>query len=46
MEHRLNCLKNFGIVDQEHVVWVGGNAKMNEFRQPWDCATCIIWTGR
>lgn len=32
MEHRLNCLKNFGIVDQEHVVWVGGNAKMNEFQ--------------
>ena len=26
MGHRLNCLKNFGIVDQEHVVWVGGNA--------------------
>ncbi len=32
MEHRLNCLKNYGIVDQEHVVWVGGNAKMNEFQ--------------
>ena len=32
MGHRLNCLKNFGIVDQEHVVWVGGNAKMNEFQ--------------
>lgn len=32
MEHRLNCLKNFGIVDQEHVVWVGGNAKLNEFQ--------------
>ena len=32
MEHRLNCLKNFGIVDQDHVVWVGGNAKMNEFQ--------------
>ena len=32
MDHRLNCLKNFGIVDQDHVVWVGGNAKMNEFQ--------------
>lgn len=32
MEHRLNCLKNYGIVDSEHVVWVGGNAKMNEFQ--------------
>ncbi len=32
MEHRLNCLKNFGITDQDHVVWVGGNAKMNEFQ--------------
>lgn len=32
MKHRLNCLKNYGIVDQEHVVWVGGNAKMNEFQ--------------
>ena len=32
MDHRLNCLKNYGIVDQEHVVWVGGNAKMNEFQ--------------
>ena len=32
MEHRLNCLKNYGIVDQDHVVWVGGNAKMNEFQ--------------
>lgn len=32
MEHRLNCLKNYGIVDPEQVVWVGGNAKMNEFQ--------------
>lgn len=32
MDHRLNCLKNYGIVDQDHVVWVGGNAKMNEFQ--------------
>lgn len=32
LDHRLNCLKNYGIVDQEHVVWVGGNAKMNEFQ--------------
>lgn len=32
MEHRLNCLKNYGILDQDHVVWVGGNAKMNEFQ--------------
>lgn len=32
MEHRLNCLKNYGIVDQDHVVRVGGNAKMNEFQ--------------
>lgn len=32
MRYRLNCLKNYGIVDQEHVVWVGGNAKMNEFQ--------------
>ena len=28
MGHRLNCLKNFGIVDQVHVVWVGGYAKI------------------
>lgn len=27
----LNHWKNFGIVDQTHVVYVGGNAKMNEF---------------
>ena len=32
MDHRLNCLKNYGIVDQDHVVWVGGNAKMSEFQ--------------
>lgn len=32
MDHRLNCLKNYGIVDQDNVVWVGGNAKMNEFQ--------------
>lgn len=42
MEHRLNCLKNFGIVDQDHVVWVGGNAKMNEFRRLWAYATCAM----
>lgn len=28
---KLNQLKNFGIVDQETVGFVGGNAKMNEF---------------
>lgn len=28
----LNELKNFGIYDEEHVVCVGGNAKMNEFQ--------------
>lgn len=28
---KLNHLKNFGIVDQETVGFVGGNAKMNEF---------------
>lgn len=28
---KLNQLKNFGIIDQETVGFVGGNAKMNEF---------------
>ena len=32
LESRLNCLKNFGIIDQETVLQVGGNAKMNEFQ--------------
>lgn len=29
---KLNCLKNFGIRDQESVIYAGGNAKMNEFQ--------------
>lgn len=29
---RLNQLKNFGIEDEEHVLGVGANAKMNEFQ--------------
>ena len=29
---KLNTLKNFGIIGQESVVSVGGNAKMNEFQ--------------
>lgn len=29
---RLNDLKNFGIHDSEHCLYVGGNAKMNEFQ--------------
>lgn len=29
--NKLNNLKNFGIVSQENVGYVGGNAKMNEF---------------
>ncbi len=28
----LNHLKNFGIVDEEHIEYIGGNAKMNEFQ--------------
>ena len=28
----LNDMKNFGIRDEEHVAYVGGNAKMNEFQ--------------
>lgn len=32
MKERLDCLKNFGIINQEQVVAVGGNAKMNEFQ--------------
>lgn len=32
LENRLTCLKNFGIIDQETVIQVGGNAKMNEFQ--------------
>ena len=31
MRRRLCDLKNFGIHDEEHVPYVGGNAKMNEF---------------
>ena len=31
MKQVLNNWKNFGITDQEHVEYVGGNAKMNEF---------------
>ena len=31
MRQRLCDLKNFGIHDEEHVPYVGGNAKMNEF---------------
>ena len=29
---KLNNLKNFGIIDEEHVDYIGGNAKMNEFQ--------------
>lgn len=32
LEHKLNGLKNFGIMDEETVAFVGGNAKMNEFQ--------------
>ena len=32
LEDRLSDLKNFGITDPEHVRYVGGNAKMNEFQ--------------
>ncbi len=31
IQQRLCDLKNFGIHDEEHVPYVGGNAKMNEF---------------
>ena len=31
IQRRLCDLKNFGIHDEEHVPYVGGNAKMNEF---------------
>lgn len=31
MKHTLNNWKNFGITDPEHVEYIGGNAKMNEF---------------
>ncbi len=30
--HKLYYVKNYGITDEEHVVDVGGNAKMNEFQ--------------
>lgn len=29
---KLNQLKNFGITDEEHAEYIGGNAKMNEFQ--------------
>lgn len=32
LEQKLNQLKNFGISNPEDVVYVGGNAKMNEFQ--------------
>lgn len=32
LKERLDCLKNFGIINKEQVVAVGGNAKMNEFQ--------------
>lgn len=32
LKSRLTCLKNFGIIDQDTVIQVGGNAKMNEFQ--------------
>ena len=32
LEQVLKDLKNFGITDEEHVQYVGGNAKMNEFQ--------------
>lgn len=32
LEHALNGLKNFGIMDEETVELVGGNGKMNEFQ--------------
>lgn len=31
MKQTLNNWKNFGITDSEHVEYIGGNAKMNEF---------------
>lgn len=31
-KQKLNYLKNFGIRDEEHVEYIGGNAKMNEFQ--------------
>ena len=31
MKQTLNNWKNFGIIDPEHVEYIGGNAKMNEF---------------
>lgn len=32
LAHRINGLKNFGILDEETVALVGGNGKMNEFQ--------------
>ena len=32
LSHRIEGLKNFGIMDEENVVLVGGNGKMNEFQ--------------
>lgn len=31
-KEKLNYLKNFGITDEEHIDYIGGNAKMNEFQ--------------
>lgn len=32
LKDTLNRLKNFGICDEEHIDYIGGNAKMNEFQ--------------
>ena len=31
-KQKLNNLKNFGIIDEEHMLCIAGNAKMNEFQ--------------
>ncbi len=30
--NKISHIKNFGITDEEHAVYIGGNAKMNEFQ--------------
>ncbi len=30
--NKISNIKNFGITDEEHAVYIGGNAKMNEFQ--------------
>ena len=32
LKEKLDYLKNFGITDEEHIDYIGGNAKMNEFQ--------------